>query len=327
MRSLIAHEWGCASPYTHPQPSGKQQPEDASSWTLQESQVESREQQNSSYIRHQAFQNRFLKEQEIHTNNNGNHQHQVEHRSRLSSHIEPLVSKYKAGEPSLLLGAPFMTESPSRVRSFQNLTPSPTPETRAPHNTIPPHCDTQKPCRSADRKTAPRPVSGSPPASSSQPGLRVELPQRQQLHKACSSVSSSTPMAAAIPTALWAGLNSFRDASASGSVAHTPPPSRTLRRAVVRNHTRPSSYPPPPHPAPHPSAPSHPSDHSFSGRASNHTRTLSHPSPYAAPCFSQTGPSILQSVRPVVPRTSPCYSRHSSELWLLSLSGSPQPLL
>jgi hypothetical protein len=64
------------------------------SWTLQESQVESCEHQDNSYIHYQPFPEPVSEEQEIHSNYNGYHQRDVKYQSCLSSHFESPVSKY-----------------------------------------------------------------------------------------------------------------------------------------------------------------------------------------------------------------------------------------
>jgi hypothetical protein len=58
------------------------------SWTLQESEIESCEHQDNSYIHRQPFPEMVSEEQEIHGNYNGYHQHDVKYASCLSSHFE-----------------------------------------------------------------------------------------------------------------------------------------------------------------------------------------------------------------------------------------------
>lgn len=59
------------------------------SWTLQESEIESYEHQDNSYIHCQPFPEMVSEEQEIHGNYNGYHQHDVKYASCLSPHFEP----------------------------------------------------------------------------------------------------------------------------------------------------------------------------------------------------------------------------------------------
>lgn len=66
-----------------------------SSWTLQESQVESSEYQDNSYIHYQPFPEPVSEKQEIYTDYDGYHQQSVKHASCLSFHFESPVSEYK----------------------------------------------------------------------------------------------------------------------------------------------------------------------------------------------------------------------------------------
>jgi hypothetical protein len=66
-----------------------------SSWTLQESKVESYEHQDNSYIHHQPFPEPVSEKQEIHSNYNGCHQHDVKYHNYLFPHFQPPLSKYK----------------------------------------------------------------------------------------------------------------------------------------------------------------------------------------------------------------------------------------
>jgi hypothetical protein len=66
------------------------------SWMLQESQVESREYQDNADIHGQSFPEPTPEEQEIYTDNDGRHEHDIKHDSYLSVHFGLRVNRERA---------------------------------------------------------------------------------------------------------------------------------------------------------------------------------------------------------------------------------------
>jgi hypothetical protein len=85
------------------------------SWTLQESQVESCEYQDNADIHGQSFPEPTPEEQEIYTDNDGCHQHDIKHDSYLPVHFGLGVNRNP-----LRWGAFWVTCQPGRVLAARN---------------------------------------------------------------------------------------------------------------------------------------------------------------------------------------------------------------